>query len=113
MTRDVAQRLGMPKPALIHSAFVPALQGAKSKMSASEASSAIFLTDSAEEIEHKINKYAFSGGGKTIAEHRTRGGNCEVDVSFQLLKFFLDDDQRLESIKHVITLIFRFLITLS
>lgn len=29
MTRDIAPRLGWPKPALIHSKFFPALQGAK------------------------------------------------------------------------------------
>lgn len=99
LTRDVAPRLGLPKPALFHSVFFPALQGAKSKMSASDANSSIFLTDSAKQIKDKINKYAFSGGGATVEEHKEKGGNCEVDVSFQYLKFFLDDDTRLEEIR--------------
>uniref|UniRef100_A0A1A9X2S0 Tryptophanyl-tRNA synthetase n=1 Tax=Glossina brevipalpis TaxID=37001 RepID=A0A1A9X2S0_9MUSC len=34
MTRDVSPRMAYPKCALIHSSFFPALQGAKSKMSA-------------------------------------------------------------------------------
>lgn len=101
MTRDVAPRLGMPKPALLHSVFFPALQGAKSKMSASDANSSIFLTDSAKQIKDKINKYAFSGGGQTVEEHQKNGGNCDIDVSFQYLKFFMDNDERLEEIRRV------------
>lgn len=54
MTRDVAPRLKMPKPALIHSKFFPALQGAKTKMSASDTNSAIFLTDTPKEIKNKV-----------------------------------------------------------
>ncbi|XP_055379940.1 tryptophan--tRNA ligase, cytoplasmic [Condylostylus longicornis] len=96
MTRDCAPRLGFPKPALIHSAFFPALQGAKSKMSASDQNSAIFLTDTPKQIKNKINKYAFSGGKATVEEHRSQGGNPDVDVAYQLLKFFLEDDEKLE-----------------
>lgn len=49
----------------------------------------------------QINKYAFSGGGSTIEEHRAKGGNCDVDVSFQYLRFFLEDDEKLEQIRKV------------
>jgi len=99
MTRDVAPRLGFQKPALLHSSFFPALQGAKSKMSASEVNSSIFLTDTPKQIKDKVNKHAFSGGRQTLEEHRALGGNCEVDVSYQYLRFFLEDDQRLEELK--------------
>merc|ERR1719414_314872 len=99
MTRDVAPRLGFHKPALLHSSFFPALQGAKSKMSASDANSSIFLTDTPKQIKNKINKYAFSGGGATVEEHKEKGGNCEVDVSYQYLTFFLEDDEKLEKIR--------------
>ncbi|XP_055631970.1 tryptophan--tRNA ligase, cytoplasmic isoform X2 [Toxorhynchites rutilus septentrionalis] len=99
MTRDVSPRLGFPKPALIHSSFFPALQGAKTKMSASDANSAIFLTDTPKQIKTKINKHAFSGGKQTLEEHREFGGNTDVDVSFQLLRFFLYDDDELERIR--------------
>eukprot|EP00731_Ephydatia_muelleri_P028105 Em0019g978a len=44
-------------------------------------------------------KYAFSGGRDTIEEHRKLGGNTQVDVSYQYLTFFLDDDERLATIK--------------
>uniref|UniRef100_A0A1A9UWY1 Tryptophan--tRNA ligase, cytoplasmic n=1 Tax=Glossina austeni TaxID=7395 RepID=A0A1A9UWY1_GLOAU len=99
MTRDVSPRLGYPKCALIHSSFFPALQGAKSKMSGSEQNSAIFLTDTSKQIKNKINKYAFSGGRGTIEEHRAMGGVPEIDVAYQLLKFFLEDDAKLEEVR--------------
>lgn len=99
MTRDVAPRLGYIKPALIHSTFFPALQGAQTKMSASDANSSIFVTDTAKVVKNKINKYAFSGGQTSVEEHRRLGGNCEVDISFQYLTFFLEDDARLEQIR--------------
>lgn len=99
MTRDVAPRLGFPKCALMHSAFFPSLQGAKSKMSASEQNSTITLTDTAKQIKNKINKYAFSGGRATVEEHRKLGGVPDVDVAYQLLKFFLEDDAKLEEIR--------------
>jgi len=95
MTRDVAHRMGYIKPALLHSSFFPALQGAQTKMSASDANSSIFLTDTAKEIKTKINKYAFSGGKDTMEEHREKGGDTEVDISYQYLKFFLEDDEKL------------------
>lgn len=99
MTRDVAPRLGYPKPALIHSKFFPALQGSKSKMSSSEPTSSIFLTDKPKQIKDKINKHAFSGGRDTVDEHHKYGGNCNVDVSYQYLRFFLEDDEKLEKIR--------------
>ncbi|KHJ87679.1 putative tryptophan--tRNA ligase, partial [Oesophagostomum dentatum] len=99
MTRDVAPRLKLPKPSLIFSTFLPALQGAQTKMAASDANSCVYLSDTAKQIKNKINKYAFSGGQASIEEHRALGGNCDVDVSYQFLKYFLDDDERLEEIR--------------
>lgn len=58
MTRDVAPRLHFEKPALLHSVFFPALQGAQTKMSASDATSSIFLTDTPNQIKNKVlNKF--------------------------------------------------------
>uniref|UniRef100_A0A2A4J1K3 Tryptophan--tRNA ligase, cytoplasmic n=1 Tax=Heliothis virescens TaxID=7102 RepID=A0A2A4J1K3_HELVI len=99
MTRDVAARLKMPKPALIHSTFLPALQGAQHKMSASDPNASIFLSDTPKQIKTKINKYAFSGGQATVEEHREKGGNTDVDISFKYLSFFLEDDERLAQVK--------------
>ena len=99
MTRDVAPRLGFLKPALMHAKFFPALQGAKSKMSASDATTAVYCTDSPKEIKEKVNKHAFSGGQETVELHRELGGNCDVDVSYQWLSFFEEDDAKLARIK--------------
>lgn len=88
-----------PKPALIHSKFLTALQGAGGKMSASDATSAIFMNDKPKEIQKKINKYAFSGGRATVEEHREQGGMPDVDVSFQYLTYFLEDDDEIERIR--------------
>jgi tryptophanyl-tRNA synthetase len=82
MTRDVCPRIGYQKPAVLHAKFFPALQGLFTKMSASEDFSAVFLTDTPEQIHHKITKYAFSGGGATMKEHREKGANLEVDVPY-------------------------------
>jgi len=99
LSRDVSSKLRHPKQALLHSKFFPALQGASSKMSASADTSAVFMTDTAKQIQKKINKYAFSGGHATIEDHRRLGGNTEVDVPFQYISFFLDDDAELERIR--------------
>lgn len=101
LTRDVAQKLKYPKPTLLHAKFFPALQGPQTKMSASDPNSSIFMTDTIGQIKNKINKHGFSGGQETEEEHRRLGGNPDVDVSFQYLSFFLDDDDELESIATV------------
>lgn len=46
-----------------------------------------------------MNKHAFSGGQATIEEHREKGGNCDVDIAYQYLTFFLEDDEKLEQIR--------------
>jgi len=55
MTRDVAPKLGFSKPALIHSSFLPSLQGADTKMSASDLNSSIYLRDTPKEIKNKVS----------------------------------------------------------
>jgi len=99
LTREVAPSLGWRKPALIHSKFFPALQGARSKMSASSATSAIYVTDTPEQIATKIKRHAFSGGRDTLEEHRIKGGDPDIDVSYQYLSFFLDDDEKLKALR--------------
>ncbi|KPJ21358.1 Tryptophanyl-tRNA synthetase, cytoplasmic [Papilio machaon] len=49
-------------------------------------------------ILNTINKYAFSGGQATVEEHREKGGNTDVDISFKYLTFFLEDDDYLASV---------------
>ncbi|OGJ12539.1 tryptophan--tRNA ligase [Candidatus Pacearchaeota archaeon RBG_16_35_8] len=95
IARDMANRIKEHKFIPISSTyhlFVPGLSGGK--MSSSEINSFIALTDSPKEVEQKIKKYAFSGGRDTIEEHRKKGGNPDIDVSFQYLKMFFEPDDK-------------------
>ncbi|KAI9433831.1 hypothetical protein H4582DRAFT_2184933 [Lactarius indigo] len=98
LTRDVAQKLKYPKPALLHAKFFPALQGPQTKMSASDVNSSIYMSDTPNQIKNKVNRHGFSGGRETEEEHRRLGGNPDVDVSYQYLSFFLEDDEELAQI---------------
>ena len=49
----------------------------------------------------QINKYAFSGGKDSVEEHRKLGGDTEVDIAYQYLTFFLEDEEKLKQIKEV------------
>ena len=101
IARDMASRIKEHKFIPIASTyhiFMPGLSGGK--MSSSEANSFIAMTDSPKEVEQKIKKYAFSGGKDTIEEHRKKGGNPDIDVSFQYLKMFFEpDDKKLGQIE--------------
>ncbi|HLC84592.1 MAG TPA: tryptophan--tRNA ligase [Candidatus Nanoarchaeia archaeon] len=94
ITRDIMPKLGYYKPAILHQRFLPALQGG-GKMSSSEGVT-IFTTDSPEEVTRKINKHAFSGGQATVEEQRKKGGNPDIDASYQWLRFFEEDDTKLK-----------------
>lgn len=98
MTRDIAQKLKYEKPACIHAKFFPAITGITGKMSASLANTTIFLSDEPKQIKNKLKKHAKSGGGDTLEEHREKGANLEVDIAFQYLRFFLEDDDELARI---------------
>ena len=97
LTRDVAEYFNFDKPAALHAKFIPSLYGT-SKMSSSK-EGVISLSDSPQEVEMKIKKYAFSGGQDTIEEHRKKGGNPDIDVSYQYLKMFFEpNDAKLKKI---------------
>lgn len=63
-------------------------------MSASVESSSILVRDNPKQILAKINKYAFSGGQETVEEHRKKGGNPNIDIPYQYLRFFLSVSQK-------------------
>jgi tryptophanyl-tRNA synthetase len=98
LTRDILPKLGYYKPASIQCSFLPPLSGPEGKMSSTE-NYTILTTDSPKTVANKINKYAFSGGQATLEEHKKLGGNPDVDVSFQYLRMFLEeDDKKLQEI---------------
>jgi len=98
--RDRCDRMTDPHPktALILSKFLTALQGPGGKMSASDPNSAIFMSDTPNQIKNKINRHAFSGGRESLEEHRKLGGNPDVDVAYTYLSYFLEDDAELEEL---------------
>ena len=67
-------------------------------MSASDATTTIYLSDTPNQIKNKVKKYAFSGGGETLEEHKEKGANLKVDIPYQFLQFFLEDDAELARI---------------
>ncbi len=101
LARDVSQRIKEFKFVQLSSTyhkFMPGLKG--EKMSSSDPFSYIALTDTPEAAANKIKKYAFSGGQATLEEHRKKGGNPDVDVAFQMLKYGLEpDDKKLAKIE--------------
>lgn len=55
MTRDVAPRINYPKPSTLYTKFLPALQGAQTKMSSSDSNSCILVSDTPNQIKKKVN----------------------------------------------------------
>jgi tryptophanyl-tRNA synthetase len=98
--RDIAEGFGYYKAAAIHNRFLPPLTGLEGKMSASIPETAIYLHDDEKTVRQKIMKYAFSGGQATVELHRKLGGNPDVDVSFQWLKYLFEpDDSKIKKIE--------------
>lgn len=100
LARDIATRYKLVDFVQLSSTyhfFQPGLKGGK--MSSSDPMSFIALTDTPEEAASKIKKYAFSGGRETLEEHRKLGGNPDVDVAYQMLRYGLEpDDKKLQKV---------------
>ncbi|MBU0530780.1 MAG: tryptophan--tRNA ligase [Nanoarchaeota archaeon] len=103
LTRDIAAGFTKSKeydfipPSSTYHKFMKGLNG--HKMSSSDPYSYVALTDSEKVVKEKIIKHAFSGGRDTLKEHREKGGIPELDVSYQMLYFmFEEDDKKLKKI---------------
>ncbi len=93
LSRDLAARMPeykfLPPSATFHK-FMKGLKGGK--MSSSDETSFIALTEDPEAVAKKVNKYAFSGGKATVEEHRKLGGDPSVDVAYNMLYFMFEPD---------------------
>ena len=88
--------MGLLAPSSTYHHFAVGLTG--DKMSSSKPKTTIFLGDELDVIIKKI-KRAYSGGQSTVEEHRRLGGNPDIDVAYQyMMYFFEDDDEFLQSI---------------
>ena len=97
IARFVAPKMGYPKPAQIHSKFMPGL-GKGGKMSASEPETAIFTVDSPEVAEKKIMS-AYTGGRDTVEEQRRLGGRADICPVYRYYEYLIvPDDKELSNI---------------
>ena len=88
---------GLLQPSSTYHRFAVGMTGGK--MSSSMPETTIFLNEDLKKMGKKF-KRSFSGGQSTVEEHRRLGGNPEIDVAFQYLRFFFEeDDAALEEIR--------------
>ncbi len=81
--------MGLLAPSSTYHHFAVGLTG--DKMSSSQPKTTLFLRDELPSVEKKI-KRAFSGGQSTVEEHRRLGGNPDIDVAYQYMMYFFEDD---------------------
>lgn len=83
--------MGLMQPSSTYHQFAVGMTGGK--MSSSQPETTIFLNDSMKSIEKKI-KSSFSGGQATVEEHRAKGGDPDVDVAYQYLRYFFEENDK-------------------
>jgi tryptophanyl-tRNA synthetase len=86
--------LGLLAPSSTYHHFAVGMTG--DKMSSSQPKTTLFLRDDLATVEKKI-KRAFSGGQATVEEHRRLGGNPDIDVAYQYMMYFFEEDDAVMS----------------
>lgn len=95
VTRDIASKIGFPKPSQIHGKFLPSLK-ASGKMSTSQPETALYLSDNEKDVNRKIFN-AFTGGQPTAALQKKLGGNPDICTIFSYYNFMFEtDDDKLQ-----------------
>jgi len=99
VTRDIAEGLGYPKPALLHGQMIPGLLGeAAMSTSGDRPDNALFLNDSPETVDRKIRN-AFTGGRATVEEQRRLGATPEVCSVWALWRTrFAESEEKFENV---------------
>lgn len=102
LARDIATKMNLIKPCSIMCKFIPPLTGMdQGKMSSSVGGdSTLFLTDDEKILREKIMKHCYSGGGGsgTLEDHKKFGGNTDVDIAYQYLRYFEENENTLKNI---------------
>ena len=96
LARDIADRLGYPKPSTKYCKFVPALTG-EEKMSASRPETAIYVSDDDAVVRRKIMN-ALTGGQPTRELQRKLGGNPDVCVVYRYFQAYIEDDSLIQRV---------------
>ena len=86
LTRDVAEKLGLVKPASLYVKFIPGIN--REPMSSSRPETAIYVTDDEETLWRKIFN-TFTGGKGTLEEQRRYGADPYVCNIYEWLKTFV------------------------
>lgn len=81
--------MGLLAPSSTYHRFAVGMTG--DKMSSSKPKTTLFLSDDIASAEKKIKK-SFSGGKSTIEEHRQLGGDPDIDVAYQYMMYFFEED---------------------
>ncbi|MCI4357469.1 MAG: tryptophan--tRNA ligase [Thermoplasmata archaeon] len=99
VTRDIAEGLGFPKPAILHSQMSIGLKGTQSISTTGPVEeNAIFLNDRPEAVGRKIAN-AFTGGRATVEEQRRLGATPEVCSVWSMWRTkFAKDDREFDEI---------------
>ena len=99
LTRDIAEGLGYPKPALLHSRMVQGLLGEGTmSTTGNRADDALFLDDPPKVVERKLRS-AFTGGRATVEEQRRLGATPEVCSIWALWRTrFAESDAKFDEV---------------
>jgi tryptophanyl-tRNA synthetase len=99
VSRDIAEGLGYPKPALLHSQMLPGLLGdAAMSTTGDRSDNALFLNDPPEVVDRKIRN-AFTGGRATVEEQRRLGAVPEICSVWALWRTrFAESDEKFAQI---------------
>jgi tryptophanyl-tRNA synthetase len=99
VTRDIAEGLGYPKPALVHSQMVPSLLGDTAmSTTGNPAEHALFLNDPPKVVDRKIRN-AFTGGRATVEEQRRLGATPEICSIWALWRTrFAESEEKFQQI---------------
>jgi tryptophanyl-tRNA synthetase len=99
VTRDLAEPLGFPKPAILHSQMSPGLLGDKAmSTTGGPDDNALFLNDPPKTIDRKV-RHAFTGGRTSVEEQRRLGATPEVCSVWALWRTkFARSDEEFESV---------------
>ncbi len=96
LARGFAEKEHLIKPSATFHRFATGLEGGK--MSSSVPSSFLALNDSVDQAVKKASK-ALTGGRNTAAEQKTKGGEIQKCVVYELFAYhFMQDDKELQNI---------------
>lgn len=97
LARDVARKMKLIPPSEIVMNFMPSLKNPEEKMSGSKPETAIYLTDTPEIIQRKIQK-AYTGSLSSLEAYKKYGGIPEICSVFALLQYHCKDNTFLQNI---------------